>query len=224
MATPLDLQEQEQLDQLKAFWKRWGNLISALAFVVLGGAAAWNGWTWWQVRQSARASLLYDDIDRAALANDAERAGRIAQDLRENFGGTVFAAQGNLLAARVQAGKDQTEAAATTLRWVAEQGADAEYRSLARLRLAGLLLDLGRHDEALAGLKGLEGGVFEGLAADRRGDILKAQGKAAEAIAAFQQAHAALEAGSDYQRVVEAKLLALGVQPAALAAGAGGKP
>lgn len=219
MATPLDLQEQEQLDQLKAFWKRWGNLISGLAFVVLGAAAAWNGWTWWQVRQSARASLLYDDIDRAALAGDAARAGRIAQDLREGYGRTVFAAQGNLLAAKVQADKEQLEAAATTLRWVADEAGDADYRSLARLRLAGVLLDLGKADEALKALDGLEAGAFGGLAADRRGDILKAQGKAAEAVAAFQQAFGRMEAGSDYQRVVEAKLIALGVQPAVLAPG-----
>ena len=49
MATHLDLEEQEQLDQLKAFWKRWGNLITWLLIAVLGAYAAWNGWNLWRL-------------------------------------------------------------------------------------------------------------------------------------------------------------------------------
>lgn len=215
MASPLDLQEQEQLDQIKDFWKRHGSLISTAVTVVLLAFAGWNGWNWWQREQAAKAGVLYDEVDRAAQARDAEKAGRVFGDLQQRYGRTVFAAQAALLAARVQADAEQTDAAVATLRWAAQEAGDPAYRSIAGLRLAGLLLDQGKHDEALAAVPSAAEGLFAALAADRRGDILQAQGKRDAAIAAFQQAHAGFVGKGDYLRIVEAKLMALGVQPAA---------
>ena len=48
MATHLDLQEQEQIDDLKAFWKQYGDLITWTLVIVLAAFAAWNGWNTWQ--------------------------------------------------------------------------------------------------------------------------------------------------------------------------------
>lgn len=221
MATPLDLQEQEQLDQIKDFWKRHGTLITSLLTVVLLIAAGWNGWHWWQRSQAGKAGVLFDEIDRAATAGDAERATRVFGDLRERYAGTVFTAQAALLAAKVQLDKEQAEAAAGTLRWAAEHAADEGYRRIAGLRLAGLLLDQGKLDEALAALPKESEGLFAALAADRRGDILRAQGKAAEAVLAFQQALKGFGSEGDYRRVVEAKLVALGAPPAPVPAASG---
>jgi predicted negative regulator of RcsB-dependent stress response len=214
MATQLDLEEQEQLDQLKHFWKQYGNLITWLLIAALGAYAAFNGWTWWQRDQSAKAGAMYDELDRAAQAGDAERAGRIFADLKERFPRTAFAQQGGMLAARLQAEKGQPDAARATLSWVGEHAIEAEYQALARIRLAGLLLDQKKYDEAL---KQLDAAAppkeFEGLVADRRGDILLAQGKKDEAKAAYQKAWSAMDATLDYRRLVEAKLTALGAAP-----------
>ena len=65
MATSLDLQEQEQLDSLKAFWQRWGNLLTWGVIAVLAGFAAWNGWNWYQRDQAVKAAALFDELDRA---------------------------------------------------------------------------------------------------------------------------------------------------------------
>lgn len=221
MATPLDLQEQEQLDQIKDFWKRHGTLITSLLTVALLIAAGWNGWHWWQRSQAAKAGVLFDEIDRAVSAGDADKAGRVFGDLRDRFGGTVFTAQAALLAAKVQLDKEQADAAAGTLRWAAEHAADEGYRRIAGLRLAGVLLDQGKFDDALAALPKDSEGLFAALGADRRGDILRAQGKHAEAITAFQQALAAFGSEGDYRRVVEAKLIALGAPQPSLPAASG---
>jgi predicted negative regulator of RcsB-dependent stress response len=214
MATQLDLQEQEQLDALKGFWKQYGNLITWVLVLALGGYAAFNGWNYWQRDQGLKAGAMFDELERSATAGDAERTGRVFGDLRERFGGTVQAAQGGLLAARVQFDQGQPEAARATLAWVAGEGADPALRSVARLRLASLLLEAGQHDEALKQLTDIAPG-FEALAADRRGDILLAQGKPVEARAALEAAYQGLEGQSDYRRVVEAKLTALGAAPSA---------
>lgn len=221
MASPLDLQEQEQLDQLKDFWRRYGTLITSVLTVILLALAAWNGWNWWQRSQATKAGVLFDEIDKAVIAGDADKAGRVFGDLRDNFGGTVFTAQAALLAAKVQLDKAQAEAAVATLRWAAEKAADEGYRRIAGLRLAGVLLDLGKHEEALAALPKDSEGLFAALTADRRGDILLAQGKSAEAVAAFGQALKAFGNEGDYRRVVEAKLIALGSPLPAAAAASG---
>jgi predicted negative regulator of RcsB-dependent stress response len=80
MATHVDLEEQEQLDQLKAFWKQYGNLISWLLVLVLGAFAAWNGWSLYQRDQGAKAGALFDELDHAALQVDRERATRILRE------------------------------------------------------------------------------------------------------------------------------------------------
>ena len=221
MATHLDLEEQEQLDQLKAFWKQYGNLITWVLILLLGGYAAWNGWGMYQRDQGSKAGSLYDELDRAAQAGDSERATRIFADMKERYPRATFTTQAGLVAARVAAEKGQYDAASASLGWVAEKASDDEYRAIARLRLAGLLLDTKKYEEALKQVDAVTGGPeFIALANDRRGDILLAQGKGAEAQAAYLKAWTAMDPKLDYRRVVEAKLNLLGVQPAA--AGASG--
>src|SRR5512139_2263668 len=103
MATQLDLQEQEQLDALKAFWKQYGNLITWTLVLVLGAFAAWNGWNWYQREQSTKASAMFDELERAAIAADVDKVGRVFEDLKSRYPRTAYAEKGGLLAARVQA-------------------------------------------------------------------------------------------------------------------------
>ena len=94
MATQLNLEEQEQLDQIKHFWTKYGNLITWVAILGFGALAAWNGWQWWQRDQAVKASAMFNELDRAVQASDAERSARIFGDLKERYPRTVFAGQG----------------------------------------------------------------------------------------------------------------------------------
>lgn len=218
MATQLNLEEQEQLDQVKHFWNKYGNLITWVAILGFGALAAWNGWQWWQRDQAIKASAMFDELDKAVAAGDAERSARVFADLKERYPRTVFAEQGGLLAAKVQADQGHADAAAAALAWVGENAQQDAYRTMARLRLAGVLLEQKKYDEALAQLDGADVAEFEALVADRRGDVLLAQGKKDEARAAYQKAWQAMDAGVSYRRLIEAKLTALGAAPAARSA------
>ncbi len=220
MAKKLDLQEQEQLDEFKAFWKQWGNLITWLLTACLLAYAGWNGWGWYQRDQAAKAGAMFDQLDKAALDGDADRVGRVFNDMKERFARTALTQQGGLLAARMQYEKGQTDAAKASLAWVAENALEDEYRSIARLRLAGVLLDAKDYDGALKALDAAQGREFVALVADRRGDVLLAQGKTDEARTAYQAAYQAMTDKIDYRRLIEAKLAALAVAPAAAASGA----
>ncbi len=216
MATHLDLEEQEQLDQLKHFWKQYGNLVTWLLIAALGGFAAWNGWAWWQRDQGVKAGAMFDELDRAAQAGDADKVTRIFADLKERYPRTAFAQQGGLLAAKVQFEKGKPDAAQATLGWVSENAVETEYQTVARLRLAGALLDSKKFDEALKQLDGATAKEFEALVADRRGDILQAQGKTEDAKAAYQKAWTGMDPKVEYRRLIEAKLTALGAAPDAV--------
>lgn len=214
MATHLDLEEQEQLDQLKAFWKRYGNLLTWLLIVVLGAYAAWNGWNWYQRDQAAKASAMFDQLDKAAQAGDVDQVSRVFADMKERYPSTAFTGQGGLAAAKVQVEKGKPDAALETLAWVAANGAEAEYQSVARLRAAGILLDQKKYDDALKQIDGATAPDFAALVGDRRGDVLMAKGKKDEAKAAYAAAWKAMDPKVDYRRLIEAKLTALGAAPA----------
>ena len=219
MATNLDLEEQEQLDELKAFWKKYGNLVTWLLVVVLGGYAAWNGWGWYQRDQAVKAGSMYDQLDKAAQAGDVDQAVRVFADMKSRFPGTAFTEQGGLLTAKLQFEKGKADEALATLAWVEANATETEYQTIARLRAAGVLLDQKKYDEALKRLDGVsqkDGATeFGALVNDRRGDVLAAQGKVDDAKAAYTKAWTAMDAKVDYRRLIEAKLTALGAAPAA---------
>ncbi len=215
MARHLDLEEQEQLDSLKHFWNRWGNLITWALIVVFGAFAAWNGWQYWQRHQAANASALYDEVDRAVVAGDTARVQQALKDVQDKFGGTVYAQQAALLAAKVLAEQGRADEARAALQWAAGKSTDAGLQAVAKLRLASLLVENKAYDDALKQLDGMPRS-FEALAADRRGDIFNLQGKKDEARAEYTKAWNAMPADTDYRALVEVKLTALGVDPQSL--------
>ncbi|PIT71792.1 tetratricopeptide repeat protein [Limnohabitans sp. G3-2] len=217
MAKALDLDEQEQLDQIKHFWNTWGNLISWLLIVVLGSYAAWNGYQYWERSQAAKAAALYDEVERAVGSGDLARVERSLADMKEKFGRTQFAQQSALLAAKTLQAQGKSEAAREALIWVVSGAKDPAYRDIARLRLVALQLEAKAYDEALKQLGSDFTPEMAGLAADLRGDVLQAKGQSADAVTAYQQAWNKLVDTPDYRRLVQAKLNALGIDPDAAA-------
>lgn len=220
MAT-LDLQEQEQLDDIKAFWKRHGNLITWLVTAVLLAFAGWNGWNWYQRSQATQAAAMFDELDKAASTGDADKAGRVFNDMKDRYGRAALTQQAGLIAARVQYDKGQADAAKASLAWLGDNAVEDEYRAIARLRLAGVLLDAKDYPGALKALDGASAKEFAALVADRRGDVLLAQGKPDEARSAYQAAYKAMDEKIDYRRLVEVKLTALAAPPTPAAAASG---
>lgn len=213
MASHLDLEEQEQLAELKHFWQRWGNLISWVLVLLLGGYAAWTGWQTWSHRQAAQAAVLYDTIERAAAQADTAMLERAATDIEDKFPSTTYAHQSALLAARVLFEQGKGEAARKQLQWVIDHGSDEAFAALARLRLAGILIQDKALDDARKVLAAKVPADFEPLLADRLGDIDMLQDKPQEAIAHYQQAWSGMQANNEYRRLVAVKLAALGKDP-----------
>ena len=217
MASQLDLEEQEQLDQLKHFWNTYGTLITWIVLLAAGAFVAWNGWQYFQRNKAVQASALYDEVERSAQAGDTARIERAFADMKDKFSGTAYAQQAGLLAARSLHEKGNKDGSRAALSWVAEHGVDPGYQAVARLRLAAEMLEAKQYDDALKALSGDVPKEFEPLVADRKGDILLAQGKRDEAKTEYQKAWSAFDPRTDYRRLVEIKLNAVGVDPKSLA-------
>ncbi|MEY3666187.1 MAG: hypothetical protein RLZZ153_2369 [Pseudomonadota bacterium] len=210
-----DLQEQEQIDELKAFWKRYGNFLMTVITLVLLAIAGWRGWGWWQARQAAEASAIYDQLRAAVTAKDTGRVRESAGAIFEKYGSTVYGQMAALLAARAYLDAGDAKAARVPLQWAIDHASDDSFRHIARIRLAGVLLDEKALDQALGLLSASPPERFQGLYADRRGDILLMQNKPAEARAEYRKALEKLALDSPLRSVVQMKLDALGVQEGA---------
>ncbi len=212
MAT-YDLEQQEQLDQLKAFWKQYGNLITWLLVLALSAYAAWTGYLYWQQQRSQGAGGLYEEMDRAAASGDGAKVTQAMADLKAKYAGTTFAEQGALLAARAAVARKAPADATAALQWLIQDGKNPDLVAVARLRLSGQLMDDKRFDEALKVVSAELPPEFAAAAADRRGDILVAQNKKDEALKAYKEAYLAMPEDLEYRRFVEGKLTALGQAP-----------
>lgn len=205
-----DLEEQEQIDSLKTWWKLYGNLVSGLIVVASLAVVGWQGWNWYQGGQSAKAAAVYGVLEQALMVGDSPKIKAAAGELAEKFGGTTYAALGAMLAAKQAFETGDLKTAKTQLTWVAENAKD-EVKDLARLRLASVQLDEQAYDEALKQLDVSHASAFDARFQELRGDILAAQGKKPEARAAYK---AALEKQSDKsggnRELLQQKLDALG--------------
>lgn len=204
-----DLEEQEQLASLKAFWAKYGNLLSWVVIVALAAYAGYNYWNAHVRAQSTEASGLYDELLVSVQAKDNVKAQRIATDIKTRYGSTAYAEMAALGAARTAFDANDLKTAKVQLQWVIDHGDDA-YQAIARLRLSGVLLDEKAYDDALKTAAAVTGAQYAGLVNDRKGDILAAQNKLAEARTAYLAALTAMDKRDPGRQLVAFKLEAIG--------------
>ena len=207
----LDLEEQEQLAELKAWWRQHGNLIVSAVVAAALAFAAWQGWRWYQASQAAQAAGLYEALAKAAQAGDPKALRDAGGSLIESYPRTLYAAMGALVSARFHFDRNDLKAAKTQLQWVIDRSPSDDFKDLARLRLGAILLDEKAYDEALKVLDAKHGAAYEAQFAALRGDVLVAKGQTAEARTAYQSAidKAAKDQGT-FRESVRMRLEALG--------------
>lgn len=205
-----DLEEQEKLEDLKAWWRQWGNTISGVVIAVCVGVIAVQGWRWWSAQQAEKASVLYNAVSAAARSNDVAKAKDAMTQLSEKYGGTAYAPRAALVLASTLHEAGDKAGAKAQLASVIDRDSEPELKEIARVRLAALLMDEKQYDEALRTLDAKHDAAFDGIYADMRGDILAAAGRNSEARTAYQNALARIDPKSPYRGYVQVKLDSLG--------------
>lgn len=205
-----DLEEQEQIAVIKDWWAKWGNLVTTAVLAVLVGITGIQAWKYYRNQQSGTASTLYAQLDTADKSNEPKKVQEIAATLAQSHSSLAYASMAQLRAAKSFATANDLANARLRLQWVVDNTKEDELRDVARLRLAGVLFDEKKPDEALKLLDVKHVTAFDGLYADLKGDILASQNKLAEARAAYQIALEKSEARGNYKQVVQAKLDQIG--------------
>ena len=205
-----DHEEQEQLDAIKAWWKQYGNLITWILIAILAAFSAWKFWGIYQVKQSVQASMLFEEVQKAIQEKDQTKVLRAVTDVQDKYPSTNYAQMSGLLAAKFAFDANDLKTAKLQLNWVQEHGKTDEFKALAKIRLAAVLLDEKSYDDALKLLAGDFPAEFASAVADQKGDILMAQNKTDEARAAYQLAlDKSVDKNPSYQ-LIQLKLDALG--------------
>jgi predicted negative regulator of RcsB-dependent stress response len=205
-----DLEEQEKLDDLKAWWKQWGNTVLGIVIAVCLGLASVQGWRWWQTSRAEQASVLYSGVVTAANANDVAKVKDAMAQLADRFGGTAYAPRGALLVAKTLFDAGDKDGAKAQLAFVIDQSSEEELKEIGRLRLAQVQLDDKQYDDALRTLDAKTDDAFAPIYADLRGDVYLAAGRTADARAAYETALGKFDANSQYRPYLKAKLDAAG--------------
>jgi len=185
---PLDLEEQEQVAELQAWWKQHGNLIVSVILAAAVAFAGWQGWRWYSASQATQAAAVFDSLAKAAQAGDAKALRDSAGTLIESYPRTMYASMGALVAARFHFDRNDLKSAKAQLEWLVEHARSDDLRDIARLRLAAILVDEKAYDEALKVLDAKHAAAYDSQFAALRGDVLVAKNQPAEAKAAYQLA------------------------------------
>jgi FimV-like protein len=205
-----DLEEQDQIDAFKAFWKKYGNMLLTAITVVLFAFAAYRGYNYLQDKKAVEAVGLYEQFREASGKNDLAKAKGFAGQIFEKYADTAYSNMAAVLMAKMYFDANDLKSAKATLQSVIDKGSDEEYKHIAKVRLAGILLDEKAYDEGLKVLGSEPSARFIPAYADRKADLLLAAGKVAEAKTSYKLALEKMEANSPLKRVVQLKLDSLG--------------
>ena len=209
MAT-YDLEEQENLENLKTWWKRWGNaVLLVLALALMAGA----GWQYWQRHQEAQrieGAQVYGQFLEALTAGNAALVREVGGRLIDKFADTPYAPRAALILGKFNVERGDEKSADAQFKWALDHSREPVVKDLARLHLGGLLLQQKQYEQALKVLNAPHTDAYNARFEDLKGDVLLAQGKTAEAKAAYQAAYAKLAKTDPLHGVVGVKLDALG--------------
>jgi predicted negative regulator of RcsB-dependent stress response len=205
-----DLEEQEQIDALKAWWGQYGRTVMVAALAAVLAAGATLGWREYRQSQAEKASALFGALEQASRAGDQKQVRELSAQVMDKYGSSAYGAMAALVAAKVNFEAGDLKSASAQLQWASEHARDDETQAVARLRLAGVRLDEKQYDDALKLLEQPHPESFAGLYADMRGDILVGQGKLAEAKAAYKLALDKLPPEGNYRILVQVKLDGIG--------------
>ncbi|HVK54302.1 MAG TPA: tetratricopeptide repeat protein [Burkholderiales bacterium] len=209
MAT-FDLEEQEQLDALKDWWKHNSVYVFTAVAAIIIAASGVAGWRHYQANQAEEVAKTFAQFEKTAEAKDAKKTREAAVNMMEKFSGSPYAAQAALTAAQQSFDANDLDAAQASLKLVVDKAKSPQLQSVARLRLGAILLDQKKYDEALKLLDDNKDPAFLSLTADLKGDIYAVQGKVAEAQASYNLAIEKAQDDAVTKQLAQIKLDALG--------------
>lgn len=203
------LTDDEQAEALKTWWREnWAWVLSGVVI----GLCLLGGWQYYQRYKIKRAEAAAQTLDQfaAAQGSDKAKAEVLFKDLTDKYAATPYAMQAQLLQAQNAVDSNDFARAEAALRIVMADSKDPELAQIAKLRLARVLIEQGKADDALALLEVAKAGAFAAEAHELRGDALYAKKDESGARAEYETALAVYKTSGGDVSLLELKLLDLG--------------
>ncbi len=205
-----DLEEQESLDQLKAWWEKWGNITLSTITVGCLAFAAYNGWNWYERYQGSKATVAYVALQNAYVSSDEKNMKSLADGLMKEYPRHVFASLAALMKAASEQKAGNLDGARAALTWILNEAKRSEYETVARVRLAGIELDAKQPQKAMDILKAVAADQAElPMVLDRLGDVHLALGEVENARQAWTKAMEKDQDQGELMALLSLKLQAL---------------
>jgi len=204
-----DLEEQEQIDEFKAWWKKNGQYCIAAIIAIVLAYGAYQGWHYYQHKKSVEASTLY----QALLVTDAKDLKLIQEksaSLIDDYTSTPYAGRAALYVAKLNYQSNDVKSAKAKLEWTISHAKETTTSAMASFQLANILMEEKNYEAALKLLDAKHDSGFDGLFWDLKGDILATLGKKSEAKSAYERALTKLDPIGKYHLITQQKLEALG--------------
>ena len=205
----LDLEEQEQLDEFKVWWNKYGKLTINLVLGLLLAYSAWIGYNYFQQKKAVEASELFQSLVQLEPSKLAEIKAQSAK-LMDGYSGTPYAGRAAVLAAKNNFAANDSKSAKSQLEWAIGNAQESSVKAIASLQLASILLEEKNYEGAQKVLSADVDKGYDGLKQGLQGDVYLAQGKQAEAKKAYESALTNLDAGGRLHQFTQQKLEAIG--------------
>jgi predicted negative regulator of RcsB-dependent stress response len=209
-----DLEEQEQLDEFKAWWNKNGKLVTRLVVAAVVAYGGWQGYQSWMNSKATAASTAYQTLVSTPLLDvDGKKAEQISKDaeaLQHDYSMTPYAGRSALFAARALHQANQSEAAEKQLRWAVAEAKEPAIQQMANIEIAGLQIERNALDDAKKTLESINDAGFDGLKNSMLGDIYLAKKQEKDAKEAYNKALRSLDPEGKLFYLTQQKLDALG--------------
>ena len=205
------LTDDEQLEEVKRYVREYAPVLIIGALLGAGGLFGWRYYQGYQNERGLKAGAEFSQLSTALQAEQDVKARQIATDLIKDYPSSPYADQAKLALARIEVEESHLANAVAPLTEVMNGSKDSELRQIARLRLARVLIDLGKPDDAIKLLSEATPGSFAGRYHEVHADALYAKKDVPGAIAEYKAALQAADAGGVDAAMVEMKLADMGV-------------
>ncbi len=204
----LDLEDQEQLDEFRVWWSKYGKLTVNIVLAAVLVYAAWQGYQYMQYKKAVEASDLYQKLVQQDSKIDLVKSE--GAKLMNDYTSTPYAGRAAVLLAKTSFQADDINSAKSQLEWAIENAQESAVMAIARIELATLLVSEKDYDGAEKLLSEEIDPGYVGLKENLLGDIYLAQDKTTEAKQAYAKALEKLERDSRLYLFAQQKLDALG--------------
>lgn len=180
--------EEEQLESIKKWWKRYGNLVTIAISIVFLSVAGFRTMHWHQEKITQQASIAYENMMIAFSNHNIKSVRSYANDLIENYDKSVYADAAHLTLAKLYVSKDKLDRAKAELELVANKSSMPSLKQVAKIRIARLYAGDKDYSNALTELSVIDDNSYLPVINELKGDIYGATGKYQDAIKAYKLA------------------------------------